>query len=54
MGKKTINVKEILADIKTGMDNTALMEKYRLSEKGQIIESLSDVVTFETIATLSA
>ncbi|MGO9568253.1 MAG: PilZ domain-containing protein [Desulfomonilaceae bacterium] len=34
MGKKTLNAKEILADIKAGMNNTALMEKYRLSEKG--------------------
>ena len=34
LGKKTINVKEILADIKAGMDNTGLMERYRLTEKG--------------------
>jgi PilZ domain len=34
MGKKAINAKEILADIKAGMKNRALMEKYRLSEKG--------------------
>ncbi len=34
MPKKTINAKEILADIKGGMDDSALMEKYQLSEKG--------------------
>jgi hypothetical protein len=34
MGAKTINAKEILADIKTGMDNSALIEKYGLSENG--------------------
>ncbi len=34
MVKKTINAKEILADIKAGMNNATLMEKYWLSEKG--------------------
>jgi len=34
MDKKTINAKEILADIKAGMNDAALMEKYGLSEKG--------------------
>jgi|GEM_PF-1346393 len=34
MAKETINAKEILVDIKAGMDNAALMEKYQLSEKG--------------------
>ncbi len=34
MAKKNINAKEILADIKAGMNNAALMEKYQLSEKG--------------------
>jgi hypothetical protein len=31
--KKTINPKEVLADIKAEMANNALMEKYQLSEK---------------------
>ncbi len=31
MGNKTINVKEILADIKAGMDDAALKDKYQLS-----------------------
>ena len=34
MPKITISAKEILADIKAGLGNAALMEKYRLSEKG--------------------
>ncbi len=34
MGNKTINAKEFLADIKTGMNNSALIRKYGLSEKG--------------------
>jgi len=34
MAKKTIIAKEILADLKAGMNNTAIMEKYGLSEKG--------------------
>ncbi len=34
METKHVNVKEILVDIKAGMDNAALMEKYQLSEKG--------------------
>jgi hypothetical protein len=32
--QKTVSAKEILADIKRGMDDSALMEKYQLSEKG--------------------
>ena len=31
MAKRTMNAKEFLADIKTGMDDAHLMEKYRLS-----------------------
>ena len=34
MEKRTVDAKEILDDIKAGMDSTALMEKYQLSEKG--------------------
>ncbi len=34
MDKKTVNAKEILVDIKSGMTNAGLMEKYHLSEKG--------------------
>jgi hypothetical protein len=34
MEKKTLNAKEVLDDIKAGMDEAALMEKYQLSEKG--------------------
>ncbi len=34
MAKRTVDAKEILEDIKAGMDSTALMEKYQLSEKG--------------------
>jgi hypothetical protein len=34
MAKRTVDAKEILDDIKAGMDSTALMEKYQLSEKG--------------------
>lgn len=34
MAKKTVNAREILKDIKAGMDNTALIRKYQLSEKG--------------------
>jgi len=34
MAKRTFSAKEILTDIKTGMDDSALMEKYGLSEKG--------------------
>lgn len=33
MAKKTINAKEILTDIKGGMDDSALMQKYGLPEK---------------------
>jgi hypothetical protein len=32
--KKTLNAKEVLDDIKAGMDNAALMGRYQLSEKG--------------------
>jgi hypothetical protein len=44
MPKKTINAKEILTDLKAGMDNTALMEKYGLSEKGlqSLFKKLTD------------
>ncbi len=41
---KTINAKEILADIKAGMDDSALMEKYGLSEKG--LQSLFEKLTY--------
>jgi hypothetical protein len=34
MAKRTLDAKEILDDIKAGMDSTALMEKYQLSKKG--------------------
>jgi hypothetical protein len=34
MAKRTVDAKEILDDIKAGMDSTALMEKYQLSKKG--------------------
>ncbi len=34
MAKRTFSAKEILTDIKKGMDNSALMQKYGLSEKG--------------------
>ncbi|MGO9568474.1 MAG: hypothetical protein ACLP5H_13120 [Desulfomonilaceae bacterium] len=34
MAKRTLDAKEILDDIKAGLDSTALMEKYQLSEKG--------------------
>jgi hypothetical protein len=34
MVKRTLDAKEILDDIKAGMDSTALMEKYQLSKKG--------------------
>jgi|SRR5271157_1221986 len=33
MEKRTVDAKEILADIKSGMDDAALKEKYRLSEQ---------------------
>ncbi|MGO9572349.1 MAG: hypothetical protein ACLP5H_32945 [Desulfomonilaceae bacterium] len=44
MPKRTINVKEILADIKAGMDDSALMEKYGISEKGlnKVFKKLTD------------
>jgi rubrerythrin len=49
MPKKTINAKEILADIKAGMSNPALMEKYQLSEKGlqSLFEKLTDAGAFK-------
>ena len=34
MAKITVSAKEILADIKAGMDDTTLMQKYGLSDKG--------------------
>ena len=34
MEKRTLDAKEILDDIKAGMDSPALMEKYQLSKKG--------------------
>jgi hypothetical protein len=34
MLKKTLNAKEVLDDIKAGMDDATLMGKYQLSEKG--------------------
>jgi RsiW-degrading membrane proteinase PrsW (M82 family)/uncharacterized Zn finger protein (UPF0148 family) len=33
-GKRTVNAKEILGDIRAGLDDSALREKYQLSEKG--------------------
>ncbi|MGO9572380.1 MAG: PilZ domain-containing protein [Desulfomonilaceae bacterium] len=47
MAKRTVSAKEILTDIKTGMDNSALMQKYGLSEKG--LQSL-----FKKLVTLKA
>ena len=38
VAKRTISTKEILADIKAGMDDAALMEKYWLS--GKTLQSL--------------
>ena len=45
MPKRTINAKEILADIKAGMHNAALMEKCQLSEKGlqNLFKKLTEV-----------
>jgi hypothetical protein len=34
MPKRQLSAKELLQDIRAGMDDTALMEKYRLSEQG--------------------
>lgn len=34
MPDREVNVKEILADLGSGLDSAALMEKYRLSERG--------------------
>jgi hypothetical protein len=44
MAKRTINAKEILADIKAGMDNAALMEKYHLTDKSlqSVFKKLTD------------
>ena len=44
MAKRTINAKEILADIKAGMDNAALMEKYHLNDKSlqSVFKKLTD------------
>lgn len=49
MAKKNINAKEILADIKAGMKNHALMEKYWLSEKG-LQSVFKKLVTFKAIS----
>lgn len=38
MAKRTMNAKEILADIKGGMDDAGLIEKYRLS--GDLLQSV--------------
>ena len=38
MAKRTMNAKEFLADIKGGMDDAGLMEKYRLS--GDLLQSV--------------
>jgi hypothetical protein len=38
MAKRTMNAKELLADIKGGMDDAGLMEKYRLS--GDLLQSV--------------
>ena len=38
MAKRTMNAKELLADIKGGMDDARLMEKYRLS--GDLLQSV--------------
>jgi hypothetical protein len=38
MAKRTMNAKEFLADIKGGMDDAGLMEKYRLS--GDFLQSV--------------
>jgi rubrerythrin len=45
MAKRTLNAKELLADIKEGMDDARLMEKYRLSgDRLQIVfEKLVDM-----------
>ena len=36
MTKKTVSAKKILADIKAGMDDRALMEKYQHSAQGTL------------------
>jgi hypothetical protein len=38
MAKRTIDAKQVLTDIKSGMDDSSLMQKYQLSKKG--IQSL--------------
>jgi hypothetical protein len=45
MAKRTINAKEIWADIKAAMDNAALMEKYHLTDKSiqSVFKKLTDV-----------
>jgi rubrerythrin len=45
MAKRTMNAKEFLADIKTGMDDAHLMEKYRLSRDllQSVFEKLVDM-----------
>ncbi len=49
MAKITVSAKEILADIKAGMNNTALMQKYGLSDKGlqSIFKKLVDAGMLE-------
>ena len=44
-GKKTINAKQALTDIRSGMSDTELMEKYGLSDKGLqiLLKKLVDV-----------
>lgn len=45
MAKRTVNVREIVADVRAGLDDSALIEKYRLSEKGlhTVFKKLADV-----------
>ncbi len=45
MAKRTMNAKELLADIKGGMDDARLMEKYRLSRDllQSVFEKLVDM-----------
>ena len=40
MGKKTVKAKELLADIRAGMDDAGLMQKYGLSAGG-ILKALN-------------
>ena len=54
MPKRTINAKEILADIKAGMDDSALIEKCALSEKGlqSLFKKLTDAGLLKQVADL--